>query len=63
MTSSVHVGNKGKEILILGERPIKETAEATYSINFTGNRFVLNLHYNGSNSFLFVNATKVYQLK
>ena len=24
-------------------------------------RFVLSLHYNGSNSFLFVNATKKYQ--
>ena len=23
----------------------------------------LNLHYNGSNSFLFVNATKIYQFK
>ena len=35
------------------------------AINFTqsGKRFVLSLHYNGSNSFLFVNATKVYQLK
>ena len=26
-------------------------------------RFVLSLHYNGSNSFLVVNATKVYQFK
>ena len=36
-----------------------------YSINFTqsGKRFVLSLPYNGSNSFLFVNATKVYQSK
>ena len=25
--------------------------------------FVLSLHYNGSNSFLFVNATKIYQFK
>ena len=34
------------------------TAEAKYSINFTesGERLVLNLHYNGSNSFLFVNC-------
>ena len=36
-----------------------------YSINFTqsGKRFVLSLPYNGSNSFLFVNATNVYQSK
>ena len=26
-------------------------------------RFVLTLHYNGSNSFLFNNATKTYQFK
>ena len=25
--------------------------------------FVLSLHYNGSNSFLFVNARKMYQIK
>ena len=45
------------------------TAEAKYPVNFTqlGKRFVHyhyeSLHYNGSNSFLFVNATKVYQFK
>ena len=26
-------------------------------------KFVLSLHYNGSNSFLLVNATKIYQFK
>ena len=66
----MHVDNKGKEILILGERPTQGlnrllTAEAKYPINFTqsSKRFVLSLHYNRSNSFLFVNATKVYQFK
>ena len=41
------------------------TAEAKYPINLTqsGKRFVLTLHYNGSNSFLFVNATKIYNFK
>ena len=41
------------------------TAETKYPINFTqsGKRFVLSLHCNGSNSFLFVNATKIYQFK
>ena len=71
MSSSVHVDNKGKDILILGEGPthglydITVTAEAIYAINFTqlNKRFVLSLHYNGSNSFLFVNATKIYQFK
>ena len=68
MNSSVHVYSKEKDILILGKGPIQGlddttlTAEAKYPINFTQSRkrFVLSLHYNGSNSLLFVNATKVY---
>ena len=71
MSLSVHVDNKGKDILILCEEPTQGlddttlTAEAKYPIIFTQSRkrFVLSLHYNGSNSFLFVNATKVYQFK
>ena len=71
MSSSVHVDNKGKDILIFVEGPTQGwhdatlTAEANYLINFTQSvkRFVLNLHYNGSVSFLFVNAAKVYQFK
>ena len=71
MSSSVHYDNKGKEILILGEGPIQRldgtvlTAEAKYSISFSRSqgKFCLSLHYNGSNSFLFVNATKIYQFK
>ena len=40
-------------------------AEALYSINFTrpGIKLCLSLHYSGSDSFLFLNATKVYQIK
>ena len=71
LSSPVHIDNKGKDILILVEGPTQGlddntlTAEAKYPINFTqsGKRFALSLHYNGSNSFLFVNATKVYQFK
>ena len=71
MNSSVHVDNKGRDILVLGEVPTQGlddmtlTAEAKYPINFkqSGKIFVLSLHCNGSNSFLFVNATKVYQFK
>ena len=41
----------------------KTTAEAKYLINFTESRkrFELNLHCNRCNSFLFVNAVKMYQ--
>ena len=71
MSSSLHIDNNNNDILILGEGPTQGlndttlTAEAKYPINFTQprKRFVLSLHYNGSNSFLFVNATKTYQLK
>ena len=71
MSSSLHIDNKEKDISVLGKGPTQElvntllTAEAQYSINFSrSNReFCLSLHYNGSNSFLFVNATKVYQFK
>ena len=59
-------------IIILCEGPTQRlhdttlAAEAECPINFTqlGKRFVLRLHYNGSNSFVFVNpATKIYQFK
>ena len=71
MSSSVHIHNKGKDILILDEGPTQGlddkriTVEAKYPIDFTQlqKRFVLSLHYNGSNSFLVVNAIKIHQFK
>ena len=71
MSSSAHVDNKGKDILILGEGLTQGlddtslTAEVIYAINFTqlGKRFVLRQHYNGSKNFLFLSATEVYQFK
>ena len=70
MSSSVHIDSKNKDILIIGEGPTQGlnnttlTAEAKHPFHFTQSekRFVLSLHYNGSNSFLFVNATKIYQM-
>ena len=55
MSSSAHVNNKEKDVLVLGVEPTQGsddttlTAEAKYPINFTpsGKRFVLNLHHNG----------------
>ena len=72
MSSSVHIDNKYKVILILGEggrmQGLDDTTlatEAKYPTNFREprKRFVLSLHYNGSNSFLFVNAVKIYQFE
>ena len=36
-----------------------------HSINFTENnkKFCLSLHYNGANSYLFVNGTEIYKFK
>ena len=69
MSSSVHINNKKKDISILGPTQQLDgtisTAETKYPINFPElrKRFVLILHYSGRNSFLFVNATKIYQFK
>ena len=71
MSSSLSVDNKGKDILILGKGPTQGsddttlTAEAAYPFTFTqpNKKFVLSLHYNGNNSFLFANATKMFQFK
>ena len=70
MSSSLHIGNKEKDILILGKGPTQElehtlTAEILYSINFTENnmKFCLSLHYNGVNSYLFVNGSQIIKFK
>ena len=41
------------------------TAEKEYSINFTKqqNKFCLSLHYNGLNSYLFINGVEIYKFK
>ena len=71
MRSSVHINNKGKDILILGKsltqglRDTTLTVESQYSISFTrpNIKFCPSLHYNVSDSFLFLNTTKIYQFK
>ena len=71
MNSSVYVDNKGKDILILGKGPMQGlgehslTAEKMYSINFSKDniKFRLSLHYNGANSYLFVNGTEIVKFK
>ena len=63
MGSSVHIDNKKKDIIILCEGLTEGlddttlTAEAKYPINFAQSRKSF------TNSFLFVNATKIYQFK
>ena len=70
MSFSTHTDNKKKDILVLGWGPTQGlehtlTAEKMYSINFTekNKKFCLSLHYNGVNSYLFVNDTEIYKFK
>ena len=71
MSSSVRANNKAKIILILGEsltQGLEDTrlyAEKMYSVNFTATRkkLFLSLHYNGDNSYLFVNAKEIIKFK
>ena len=64
MSSSIHIDNKKKDILVLGRGPTQGlestlTAEKMYSINLTvtKKKFCLSLHFNAANSYLFVNGT------
>ena len=44
---------------------LHKDAEKLYSINFTkeNTKFCLSLHYNGANSYLFVNGTEIIKFK
>ena len=70
MSSSTTIDNRKKYILILGKGPTQGlehtlSAEKMYSINFTvtGKKFCLSLHYNGANSYLFVNGKEIHKFK
>ena len=69
--NSRHGTNKAQNILVLGHDPIQKIndttiyAEKMYSPNFRkeNKTFVLSLHYNGDNSYLFVNGKEVAKFK
>ena len=72
MTSSAHMDNKKKDILVLGKGPTQWleytlAAEKMYSINFTVTIYIyifyLSLHYNIANSYLLVNGREIYKFK
>ena len=70
MSSSAHIDNKKKNILVSGTGPTQGLeyaliAEKIYSINFTERIiiFCLSLHYNGANSYLFVNGKEIINFK
>ena len=71
MSFSVHATNRANHIYIMGEgltQGINDTTiyvEKNYYRNFTdpGKRFVLSLHYNGDDSYLFVNSRQELKFK
>ena len=70
MSSSTKTDNKKEDILIPGKNQTQGlahtlTAEKMYSINFSKShtKFCLSLHYNGANSYLFVNGKEIHKFK
>ena len=70
MSSSSKIDNRKKDISILGKGPTQGlehtlSAEKLYSVSFTkkNTKFCLSLHYNGTNSYLFVNGTDIINFK
>ena len=71
MSSSVHATNRANNIYVMGKefiQGINDTtiyAEKLFHNNFTelGVKFVLSLHYNGDNSYLFANGRQELKFK
>ena len=72
MSSSAHVNNTKKEILVLGKGPTRRlnnntlTTEKEYVINSSKQQitFCLSLHYNGAKSYyLFFKGGEIYKSK
>ena len=69
--NSIHSTNKTQNIYVLGKDFVQGIngrtiyAESIYKTNFTqpNKKLVLYLHYNGNNSYLFVNGTQELQFK
>ena len=71
MSFSIHTTNRANHIYVMGDgfaQGIQDTtiyAEKNFCRNFTnlGKKFVLNLHYNGDESYLFVNGRQELNFK
>ena len=70
MSSSTKINNRKKDISMLG-KGLTQVLEHTHSsekmcsTNFTvnGNKFFIDLHYNGVNNYLFFNGTEIIKFK
>ena len=69
MSLFVHVDNKGKDILVRGKGPTQGSGEHWFAAEkciwsiLPKLQISLSLHYNGENSFLFVNGTEIHKFK
>ena len=70
MSSSTKIDNRKKDILILGKGTTQNLenklgAEKMCSINFTDHnkKLCLSLHYDGANSYLFLNGKEIHKFK
>ena len=69
MSSSAHIDNKKRYSNFRKRTNTKirtyQNQKKMYSFNFTVTRkkICLSLHYNGANSYLFVNGTEIYKFK
>ena len=70
LSSSTKIDNREKYFLILSKGPTQGlehtlSAEKMYSINFRehNKKFCLNLHYNGANSYVFVDGKEIHKFK
>ena len=71
MTNPKHAKNQTRDVLVLGHGLIQKIddttiyAEKMYSPNFTvaNKTFWISLHYNGNDSYLFVNGKEVIKFK
>ena len=69
MSSSTHIDNKKKDILVLGKGPtqgLEHTLTAKKCIWLIlqwQKKFCLSLRYNGENNYLFVNGTEIHKFK
>ena len=71
MSFSTHANNRANNIYVMGElfiQGISNTtiyAEKKFYRNFTdpGKKFILSLHYNGDDSYLFVNGRQELKFK
>ena len=69
--SVIHANNKANDIFVMSDAFVQGINDATlyvekiYSRNFTqpSTKFVLSLHYNGNNSYLFVNGKQESKFK